>query len=253
MSLTVANPYLHTLDPVHPDSSTPAARPARLDTTTLADIVNGLATAVDLWRPHVFHNPHERARVRLLATPAYEVWLLGWTPGQAVGLHDHGGANAAFFVVDGTLTETVTADPDQRAGGVLLERTIHAGTSGSVEAGHVHDIANRSTSLATSIHVYSKPLRSMGFYDVPEPGVRGYRVRTLWVEEETAVLQDVRVDITLEVSGGRPPIRPNAAALGTVRAWPATPLSSSTPSASWRADPKALLQPLRDDVAVRSG
>ena len=30
----------------------------------------------------------------------------------------------------------------------------------------------------------------MGFYDVPEPGVHGHRVRTLWVDEETAVLPE---------------------------------------------------------------
>jgi len=178
MSLTVAHPYT-------PTSVT------RLDTTALAEIVHGLARAEDLWRPHVLHNPDERARVRLLATPAYEVWLLGWTPGQYVGLHDHGGANAAFFVVDGALTETAAANPHDRLVRDLVERTIDAGEPGAVEAGHVHDIANRSASLATSIHAYSKPLQSMGFYDRSEPGVRGHRVRTLWVEEETAVLQDI--------------------------------------------------------------
>jgi hypothetical protein len=61
-----------------------------------------------------------------------------------------------------------------------------------VPAGQIHDVANRSSTLATSIHAYSKPLRSMGFYDVPEPGVHGHRVRTLWVEEETAVLPEHR-------------------------------------------------------------
>lgn len=185
MSLTATHPYPNNSD--HATVSGPAVPVTRLDTATLADIVNGLARAEDLWRPHVLHNPTERARVRLLATPAYEVWLLGWTPGQSVGLHDHGGANAAFFVVDGALTETAPAEPGDRLGRILAERMIDAGEFGSVEAGHVHDIANRSASLATSIHAYSKPLQSMGFYETPEPGVRGHRVRTLWVEEETAV------------------------------------------------------------------
>ena len=92
--------------------ATSVSTDARLDTATLSDIVHGLAVAEDLWRPFVLHDADERARVRLLATPAYEVWLLGWTPGQSVGLHDHGGANAAFIVVDGTLTET--AAPESR-------------------------------------------------------------------------------------------------------------------------------------------
>ena len=82
---------------------------SRLDVAALADIATGLAEAEELWRPHVVHDSVERARVRLLASPVYEVWLLGWTPGQSVGLHDHGGANGAFVVVDGTLTETSSA------------------------------------------------------------------------------------------------------------------------------------------------
>ena len=168
-----------------------ATTEARLDTATLSDIVDGLARAEDLWRPHVHHDARERARIRLLATPAYEVWLLGWTPGQSVGLHDHGGSNAAFFVVDGTLSETTVPDRLTRR---LVTRDIPAGHVGVVRAGQVHDVANRSRKLATSIHAYSKPLRSMGFYDIPEPGVHGHRVKTLWVEEETAVLSAFRDD-----------------------------------------------------------
>ena len=161
---------------------------SRLDTAALADIVSGLAQAEELWRPHVLHDPDERARVRLLVTPAYEVWLLGWTQGQSVGLHDHGGANAAFIVVDGTLTETAATDPTSRSGRSLTCRAIGAGQSGVVEAGRVHDIANTTTALATSIHAYSKPLRSMGFYETPEPDLRGHRVRTLWIDDAPPVL-----------------------------------------------------------------
>lgn len=186
MSLTAAHPHLNI--PAMPSSSGNAV--TRLATATLADIVDGLARAEDLWRPHVHHDPDERARVRLLATLAYELWLLGWMPGQSVGLHDHGGANAAFIVVDGSLTETIAVEPDDRSGRALARRSIEAGRSGLVEAGHVHDVANTSTTLATSIHVYSKPLRSMGFYETLEPDVRGHRVRTLWIDEIPAVHDD---------------------------------------------------------------
>ena len=51
------------------------------------------------------HDPLSRTSVRLVATDAYEVWLLGWTNGQRVELHDHGGANAAFVVLEGVLDE----------------------------------------------------------------------------------------------------------------------------------------------------
>jgi predicted metal-dependent enzyme (double-stranded beta helix superfamily) len=130
----------------------------RLELDVLADIVSGLARAEELWRPHVAHDPAERVRRRLLATPAYEVWLLGWTPGQAVGLHDHGDANGAFVVVDGQLTETVVV------GGSHHHDVLAAGEFGRVPFGSVHDVANRSARNATSIHAYSRPLSAMGFY-----------------------------------------------------------------------------------------
>ena len=84
---TAHHRHLHSLP-----GATAAPDPSpRLDLAALGDIVSGLARADDLWRPHVAHDASERVRIRLLSTPAYEVWLLGWTPGQAVGLHDHGG------------------------------------------------------------------------------------------------------------------------------------------------------------------
>ena len=129
-----------------------------LHVDVLVPIVAGLARAEPLWRPHVAHDRHQRVRLRLLATPAYEVWLLGWAPGQSVGLHDHGGANGAFVVVDGTLTET------SFDGTGPVDETRRAGDFGRIPAGTLHDVANRSAHDATSIHVYSHPLRAMGFY-----------------------------------------------------------------------------------------
>ena len=87
------------------------------------------------------------------------MWLLGWTPGQRVGLHDHGDANGAFVVVDGELVET------RRGGCHLLDARVPTGGVGQVVAGHVHDVGNRSGRNATSIHAYSRPLTSIGFYD----------------------------------------------------------------------------------------
>jgi len=143
----------------------PTARPevapgsGPLDVATLVDIATGLATAEGLWRPHVSHDPVSRTSVRLIATPAYEVWLLGWTPGQRVELHDHGSSNAAFVVVDGELDE-LTLRPSG------LDRGRFAkGDVGTVLAGTVHDVLNPGTDAATSIHVYADPLRTMTFYE----------------------------------------------------------------------------------------
>lgn len=126
---------------------------------TLVDIALGLAAAEDLWQPHVSHDPVSRTSVRLVSTAAYEVWLLGWTPGQRVELHDHGGSNAAFVVVDGELDELRLGPRG------IHEHHLRTGDVGTVPAGAVHDVLNRGTVAATSIHVYADPLRTMTFYD----------------------------------------------------------------------------------------
>lgn len=97
--------------------------------------------------------------MRLVATEAYEVWLLGWTIGQRVDLHDHGGANAAFVVLDGELDEITLGF----AG--TTTRRLRTGSVGVVDAGTIHDVTNPGSADATSLHVYSDPLRSMTFYD----------------------------------------------------------------------------------------
>ena len=161
-----------------------------LEVTMLGDIVAGLAAAEPLWRPHVTHDADDRTRLRLLATPAYEVWLLGWAPGQSVGLHDHGDANGAFVVVDGQLVESTLT-----SAGVVTE-SLGAGGIGQIPIGSVHDVANRSRRLATSIHAYSRPLTAMGFY-----GADGSLVRTEAVHEQSAIVSSVDVSRALHPAG----------------------------------------------------
>ena len=158
----------------------------RLELDVLADIVAGLARAEELWRPHVAHDADERVRRRLLATPAYEVWLLGWTPQQSVGLHDHGDANGAFVVVDGELTETAIV------AGRLENDVLHAGEFGRVPFGALHDVGNRSPRNATSIHAYSRPLSAMGFYRAD-----GTLERVEAVHEQSTLLEAAAVAATI--------------------------------------------------------
>ena len=135
------------------------AEPPALGLDTLVAIAEGLARAEDLWRPHVSHDPLSRTSVRLVATEAYEVWLLGWTGGQRVELHDHGGANAAFVVLDGVLDEITLG-----GAGRTSER-LARGAVGTVPASVIHDVVNTEPEVATSLHVYSNPLRTMTYYD----------------------------------------------------------------------------------------
>jgi quercetin dioxygenase-like cupin family protein len=158
----------------------PSRRPVEQPTLTLDALVaiaQGLAQAEDLWRPHVSHDPLSRTSVRLVATEAYEVWLLGWTDGQRVELHDHGGANAAFVVLEGILEEITLG-----FAGTTTKR-LTSGSVGTVPAGIIHDVVNTEPAAATSLHVYSNPLRTMTYYD--DAGVATY---TELVEQVPALL-----------------------------------------------------------------
>ena len=96
--------------------------------------------------------------MRLLGTELYEAWLLGWAPGQHVGMHDHGDAAGAFLVLAGELRELL---PERRRSVVDLS----AGAMGVVTRGQLHDVGNVGSAPALSVHVYSPPLTTMTFYD----------------------------------------------------------------------------------------
>jgi predicted metal-dependent enzyme (double-stranded beta helix superfamily) len=151
----------------HPLGRTPAAAipgptpPLEpLPDNVLADIVAGLAEATPLWSAAVRHDPDGRRPVRLIATDRYEVWVIGWTTGQHVRMHDHGGSAGAFVVTSGELSEVL---PDGRGGRV--ERDLATGRLRHLAVGMVHDVVNRGAEPATSVHVYSPPLTHMTYYD----------------------------------------------------------------------------------------
>jgi predicted metal-dependent enzyme (double-stranded beta helix superfamily) len=141
--------------PAKPRSATPIPERA------LADIVSGLAAAPTLWRGFV-PALSERSSVHLLATEAYDVWLIGWPPGNRVEPHDHGDSAGAFTVVRGALTEYRWS-----ADGLPRPRVVDTGGVVTIDARVVHDVvADRAheDGPAISIHAYSPPLREMGFY-----------------------------------------------------------------------------------------
>lgn len=131
----------------------------------LADIATGIAAARPLWGAVVHHDVDGRRPVRLLATERYEVWVIGWTSGQGVHLHDHGGSAGTIVVTSGTLTEVLP-----RRGGTV-EHALEGGRARHVPVGAVHEVVNRAAEPATSIHVYSPPLTTMTYYapDSREP------------------------------------------------------------------------------------
>ena len=139
--------------------SLPALSPAT-GAAGLADLVASVADDPRLWRDSVRFDRGSRYWHRLAALPGADLWLLTWLPDQHTDLHDHGEATAAFTVVCGSLTETRVAD------GRPVDRTLSRGQVSWVPAGAVHDVGNRGTAPAISIHAYSPALTEMTFWSL---------------------------------------------------------------------------------------
>ncbi|MFN8052215.1 MAG: PIG-L family deacetylase [Acidimicrobiales bacterium] len=136
----------------------PAAAPERLSSSELSDIATGLATAVRHGvLPEV--DADRRTWWRLLATDRYDAWLIAWPPGGTVTPHDHGGSSGAFSVVSGELTEVVFTGFAEHGS------RLAAGATRGVPSVAVHDVLNEGDGPALSVHVYSPPLSSMGYYE----------------------------------------------------------------------------------------
>jgi predicted metal-dependent enzyme (double-stranded beta helix superfamily) len=168
--------------PAEPDAAEGAPPPREpLPAHVLADIAAGFAAARPLWESAVRHDPDGRRPVRLIGTERYEVWVIGWTTGQNVRVHDHGDSAGAFVVTEGELTEVL---PSGQGGAV--ERSLGVGRLRHLALGTVHDVVNRAVEPASSIHVYSPPLATMTYYDAEtfEP------VTTESVETEHPLLDD---------------------------------------------------------------
>lgn len=136
--------------------------------------VDHLALARD-WakrRPHWPVEPHFDPRSRwyhrLDAEADHEVWLLTWLPGQGTDLHDHGGSAGGFTVVSGELTELTPSI----SGGRLSPWTLRPGQGRRFGARYIHQVTNRGTEPAVSVHAYSPALTNMRRYELTDTGLR---------------------------------------------------------------------------------
>jgi mannose-6-phosphate isomerase-like protein (cupin superfamily) len=132
--------------------------PAILDPDSVGVVAERLAAAVRPWELAAGTSPDERQYALLTATDLYDAWLIYWPPGTGLEPHDHGGSSGAFAVVTGTLDEDTILD-----GGTATTR-VGPGDSVTFDGSHVHAVSNRSDAPVTSVHVYSPPLRAMGYY-----------------------------------------------------------------------------------------
>jgi predicted metal-dependent enzyme (double-stranded beta helix superfamily) len=108
--------------------------------------------------------PTRRVWELMAASQDFEAWVIGWPPGGAVDLHDHGESSGAVVVVNGELVEIVVAQDRQ---GALAARSTVLATSASVtfDMTHVHEIVNLGPGPAVSVHVYAPRLTAMTYYE----------------------------------------------------------------------------------------
>lgn len=142
---------------LHPSAQT-------VERASLAAIAEGLAQVTVPWELQTGEAPAERRYEQVLATAAYDAWVIYWPAGCELPLHDHGGSWGAFSVVGGELTEIMLVDGEVATNAMRSGATVQFGPE------HVHAVANRTTRPATSVHVYSPPLASMAFFEQRQDG-----------------------------------------------------------------------------------
>jgi Cysteine dioxygenase type I len=159
-------------------STTTLTRRPRLDADALADIASALLSARRIWQGFARFDAAERQPVRLIADETFEAWVIGWTAGQGLELHDHGESAGAIVVAEGRLQETT------RASEGLVVHSLDRGLVRRVRPQTVHGVTNLDHRAATSIHVYSPPLSQMTHFD----STGTHALRTVSVDSETPVL-----------------------------------------------------------------
>jgi len=146
-------------------ASTLVQRPVLDSVERSREVTRRLLGCADRWRHEVRPLAEDRSYTRLLDLPDADAWLILWSPGSGLELHDHGGSSATIAVVQGLLTE----HHRPRVGGPLRQRLLATGDTVSFGPDHLHAVENTGLITAASIHVYSPPLERMDF---PDAGLR---------------------------------------------------------------------------------
>lgn len=108
-------------------------------------------------------DPASRCWKLIAESRTFAAWVIGWPPGGAIDLHDHGDSAGAVVIRRGSLLETRVVRRDRHF--LSLETSdLRAGDGARFDPGCVHDIVNVRDTLAVSVHVYAPRLRSMTYY-----------------------------------------------------------------------------------------
>ena len=120
-------------------------------------------------RAHAAFRARGYARRVLVDLEGWEIVLVGWLPGQATRVHDHGRSWGAIRVLSGCLDE-------QRFDAGLAptaRRLLHAGSAFHEAPDTIHRVANPAAAPAVSLHLYSPAPLQMRTYRVGGRPPRG--------------------------------------------------------------------------------
>lgn len=151
-------------------------RPPSVPPWKLLRLARAHAARVRSWAQQSDLPLGERRYELLRRTADFELWLIHWPTDRGLVLHDHGGSAGAFHVVAGALDETSTA----LGGGTLRLERLFRPAGKAFGPSYVHSVVNSERAAATSVHAYSPPLTSMGFYQSTPRGLVLSRVETHW-------------------------------------------------------------------------
>lgn len=128
--------------------------PDVLRNLSLADVAGQLA-----------FDPQAYTRVLLAADDEAELLLMGWLPGQASAIHDHGRSSGAALVLAGEAEEEtfeLTGDGGARR---LQARRLRRGDATVERPSDVHRVLNPTTGLLVTLHAYGPRLAGYGTYE----------------------------------------------------------------------------------------
>jgi hypothetical protein len=133
-----------------------------MDPARLLAIARGLAHDVQNWPG--MREPARRVWELIDSARDFEAWVIGWPPGGAIELHDHGESGGAVVVAQGELVEMAIA-ADGKGTLAMTNTVLAASTSVTFDRSHIHEIVNLGPGPAISVHVYAPRLTAMTYYN----------------------------------------------------------------------------------------
>ena len=133
-----------------------------MDVSKLLTIAEELVCKAQKWSGT--RDPTRRVWELMVAAQGFEAWVIGWPPGGAIELHDHGESSGALVVAHGELAEIVVTE-DEQGTFATKSKVLPASAVITFDTTHVHELVNLGPDPAISVHVYSPRLKAMTYYE----------------------------------------------------------------------------------------